>query len=129
MVSFISKCWGGCVTDKVITQEPGDFVLADRDFNVAEDVAMHMAKLEIPAFCRGVRQLSQRDTECSAKLSKVQIHVECVIGLLKNKYSILQGPLPVNLVKRFDDNESANNDKLLTVCVALTNLSKPIVSF
>ena len=137
VVSFISKCCRGLVTDKVITQEsgllqllePGDLALADRGFNVAEDVAMHMAKLEIPAFCRGVRQLSQRDTECSAKLSKVRIHVERVIGLLKNKYSILQGPLPVNLVKHFNDNESANIDKLLTVCVALTNLSKPIVPF
>ena len=109
--------------------EPGDLALADRGFNVAEDVAMHMAKLEMLAFCRGVRQLSQRDTECSAKLSKVRIHVERVIGLLKNKYSILQGPLPVNLVKHFNDNESANIDKLLTVCVALTNLSKPIVPF
>ena len=57
VVSFISKCWGGRVTDKVITQEsgllqllePGDLVLADRGFNVAEDVTMHMAKLEIPA--------------------------------------------------------------------------------
>ena len=65
---MVSLGWGGSVTDKVITQEsglpqlePGDLVLADRGFNVAEDVAMYMAKLEIPAFCRGVSQLSQRD--------------------------------------------------------------------
>ena len=30
--------------------EPGDVVLADRGFKIAADVAVHGAKLEIPAF-------------------------------------------------------------------------------
>ena len=29
--------------------EPGDVVLADRSFTIAEDVSVHGAKLEIPA--------------------------------------------------------------------------------
>ena len=135
VISFLSKSWGGRVTDKVITKEsgclqlldPGDGALADRGFNISKDVALHMAKLEIPAFCRGVKQLSQKDVECSARLAKVRINVERVIGLLKNKYTILQGPLPTRLIKHSNDNQYANIDKLLTICTALTNLSKSIV--
>ena len=64
-ISFLSKCWGGKVSDKVITQksgflqhiEPGDTVLADRGFTIAEDIALCGAKLEIPAFTRGKPQL------------------------------------------------------------------------
>ena len=102
----------------------GDVVLADRGFNISKDVALHMAKLEIPAFCQGVKQLSQKDVECSARLAKVRIHVE---RQLKNKYTLLQGPLPTSLIKHSNDNQYANIDKLLTICAALTNLSKSIV--
>ena len=48
------------------------------------------------------------------------IHVECVIGLLKNKYSILQHTLPV-LVKYKHDTDFSNIDKILIVCSALVN--------
>ena len=66
-------------------------VLADRWFALAEDLAIHGARLEIPSFTRGKKQLSQEDVEKSKRLSKVQIHVERVIGLLKNRYTILKG--------------------------------------
>ena len=59
-------------------------MLVDRDFNVGDDIGLHGAKLEIPAYTRGKSQLTQRDVEISKKLSQVQIHVERVIGLLKN---------------------------------------------
>ena len=81
-ISFLSKCWGGQVSDKQLTQEsnffsylePGDVVLADRGFKIAEDVAVHGAKLEIPAFTRGEKQLTQREVELSKQLSMVRIH-------------------------------------------------------
>ena len=61
IISFLSRCWGGRVSDKLITKEsgfltllePGDVILADRGFTIADDVALHRAKLEIPAFCKG----------------------------------------------------------------------------
>ena len=48
---FLSKFWGGRVSDKQLTQksnffcylEPGDVVLADRGYKTAEDVAVHGA--------------------------------------------------------------------------------------
>ena len=63
-ISFVSKCWGGRVSDKVLMQESGFLpllehgyvVLADRGFTVAEDVAVFGAKLEIPAFIHSKNQ-------------------------------------------------------------------------
>ena len=67
--------------------EPGD-VLADCGFTIADDVAVHGAKLEIPAFTRGKKQLTQREVELSKQLSMVCIHVERIIRLFKNKYTL-----------------------------------------
>ena len=135
-ISFVSSMWGGRVSDKVLTQksgfldlvEPGDTILADRGFNVSEDLRLHGAKLEIPAFTRGKSQLSQKDVELSQRLARVRIHVERVIGLLKNKYTILQGIMPINVISHKNDSQNlANIDKILISCAALTNLSPVIV--
>lgn len=107
--------------------EPGHVVLADRGFTIAEDLMIHGAKLEIPAFTRGKSQLPQREVEYSKQLSTVRIHVERVIGHLKKKYKILRGPLPVNLLKHSNDTTVSNIDKILFVCAALTNLTGSVV--
>ena len=65
-ITFVSSAWGGRVSDKVITQQsgflkhidPGDIILADRGFNVHDDIAIRGGKLEIPAFTKGKKQLS-----------------------------------------------------------------------
>ena len=72
-ISYLSHCWGGRVSDKNITQEsnflsllePGDVVLADRGFRLSEDISLHGASLEIPAFTQGKQQLSQENAEKS----------------------------------------------------------------
>ena len=50
--------------------EPGDTVLADRGFTIADYLAIFGVKLEIPAYTRGKNQLFQRDVELSKQLSK-----------------------------------------------------------
>lgn len=135
-ISFLSRCWGGRVSDKVLTQqsgfldmlEHGDTVLADRGFTITDDIALRGAKLVIPSFTKGKTQLSQKEVETSKQLSQVRIHVERIIGLLKNKYTILKGPLSTVVVKHKDDTDFARIDKLLVVCSALTNLSTSVVS-
>lgn len=134
-VCFLSKCWRGRVSDKNLTQEsrflrqllPGDVVMADRGFTIEDDVALYGAKLQIPSFTRGKKQLSQREVELSQQLARVRIHVERIIGLIKNKYTILKGPLPVNVLKHKDDVDISHIDRILTVCAALCNLSQKIV--
>ena len=60
-VSFITKAWTGRTSDKLITEKsgyleyinPGDIILADRGFDIREDVALKGAQAKIPAFTRG----------------------------------------------------------------------------
>ena len=133
-VSFVSRAWGGRASDKQITQEcgildlllPGDLVLADRGFNIYELVGMHQAEAKLPAFTKGKMQLSAKDVQESRELAVVRIHVERLIGILKQKYSILEGILPINFIKA-DGAEFSVADKLMIICCALVNLCEPIV--
>ena len=60
-------------------------------------------------------------------MAMVRIHVERVIGVMKNRYTIMQSQLPVSLIKRKGDEDIATVDKLLTVCAAPTNLGEPVM--
>ena len=65
-IIFVSKCWGGRVSDKYLTLQsgfldhlvPGDMVLADRGFDIANELALYGASLAIPPFTRGKDQHS-----------------------------------------------------------------------
>lgn len=88
VICFISKAWGGRVSDKYLTEnsgfldklEPGDCVLADRGFNIADSVASVFASLALPAFTKGKKQLAPHEIESTRKIANVRIHVERVIG-------------------------------------------------
>ena len=83
IISFISKGLGGRATDKYSVENsgylknlhPGDVILADRDFNVADSVALFGATLEITVFTRGCKQLTPVDVEKTRKIANVRIHV------------------------------------------------------
>ena len=70
-ICFLSKCWGGRASDRCITKnsglfdllKPGDVVLPDRGFTISEDLSLHGAKLEIPAFKNGNKQLTLKEVE------------------------------------------------------------------
>ena len=134
-VSFISKCWGGRVSDRHITANSGllkhlkhgDLILADRGFDIADDLALLGASIAIPPFTKGKPQLSQREVEFSRQLSSIRIHVERAIGRMKN-YKILHNTLPISLIKREHEAEFATIDKIVFVCAALCNLHPPLVT-
>ena len=133
-VSFISKCWGGRASDRHITVNSGllkhlkygDLVLADKGFDISDDLAMVGASLAIPPFTKGKPQLSQREVEFSRQLSSVRIHVERAIGRMKN-FKILKTTLPIKLIKRDYETEFATIDKIF-ICAALCNLYPPLVT-
>ena len=64
--------------------EYGDLVLADRGFLIEEDLASRGARLAIPSFTKGKKQLSMRQVEMSHRLDRVRIHVERMMERLKN---------------------------------------------
>ncbi|CAN8026564.1 unnamed protein product [Ixodes persulcatus] len=125
-ITFISEGWGGRTSDKHITEhcgildklKPGDVVLADRGFDISDSVGLHREKLHIPAFTKGKKQLSVCDVETTRKLANVRIHVERVIGLVRNKYVILKSALPIDFVACRQGDLPAV-DKIVTVCCAL----------
>ena len=134
-ISFVSQAWGGRVSDKTITQEcgilskllPGDLVLADRGFNIMELVEQYKAKVQLPAFTKGKSQLTAKEVKQSRELARVRIHVERLIGTVKQKYSILEGILPISFIKNESDADITVADKLMVVCCALVNLCHSIV--
>ena len=97
-----------------------------------------MAKIKIPPFTKGKKQLEKDNVDWSRELSIVprvnnirslivRIHVERVIGILKQKFTILQGVLPISLIAGNDDKDSTI-DKIVKVCCACVNLCPSVVS-
>ena len=104
--SLVSEAWGGRVSDKYFTEScgilqhliPGYVVLADRGFNISDSVGMIQAKLHIPVFTKGKNQGSPLEVEETRVTANVRIHVERVIGVVRQKYSVLRGILPIEFV-------------------------------
>jgi len=137
IVGFISAAWGGCVSDKYLTEHcgilrkllPGDVVLADRGFDISESVGAMQAKLHIPAFTRGKSQLSALEVEETRKIANVRIHVERVIGAVRQKYTILQSTLPIHYLIKRQGEDIPLIDRMVRVCCALTNCCDSVVPF
>ena len=72
--------------------------MADRGFNCDEHARMAMAEIKTPPFTKGKKQLEKVDVDWSRELSVAQIHVERVIGVLKQNYKILLSNLPIALL-------------------------------
>ena len=141
IISYISNGWGGRVSDKYIVENsgyfqhllPGDVVLADRGFDVVDSLALHGATLDIPAFTRGRDQLSREDVEATRKLAKVRIHVERIIGAVRQRFQILSatGVLQKELAEKntHTHNGTIVLDSVVCVCCALNNVREGIVPF
>nr|CAH7723789.1 unnamed protein product [Callosobruchus chinensis] len=107
-ICYISDAWGGRASDKQIVEgshfcnkiKPGDIVLADRGFLIRDILGMFRAKLVIPAFTKGKSQLHPIEVEETRQIAHVRIHVERVIGLVKNKFRIFRGTIPISMLKK-----------------------------
>lgn len=133
-VNYLSRPFLGRMSDKQIVMEsgflkqlkPGDQVMADRGFAIQDLLDAVGAHLIIPHFKGRESQLSHLQVEESREVSNVRIHIERVIGLGKNVYTILNGPLKPYTMKCDDDGISFV-EKVITVCYSLVNLLPRIV--
>ena len=134
-VSFISEGWGGRTSDKYLTEQcsflthlvPGDLVLADRGFDISDSVGAYCSTLKMPAFTKGKKQLSSIEVEQTRKIANVRIHVERVIGNIRQKYSILSCTQPIDFVNSND--QVTTLDKIVCVTCALVNMCDSVVPF
>ena len=105
---------------------PGDLVLADRRFTVQESVGLYCAELKIPEFTLGRSQLEKKSVDETREIAAVRIHVERVIGILRNKFTILQGILSIKMIMKTDDG-TCKLTHILTICSALCNLRSSVI--
>lgn len=142
-ISYISQGYGGRSTDVHITLDKknvavvddenfldklqkDDVVLADRGFLVEEEVRKRGAKLITPAFLGRRTRLTRSEVNYSRKVSNVRIHVERVIGKLRQTFRILRDRVPVSLVGG-DKDKISFFDKIVFVCCCLSNANPSVV--
>ncbi|KAK3878231.1 hypothetical protein Pcinc_017121 [Petrolisthes cinctipes] len=85
-----------------------------------------VCNLEIPAFTRGKKQLSMIEIQDTREIASQRIHVEGVIGHLRNKYTMLQDTHPLTMLQS-DDSGLTCLDKCVRVACALVNMCPSVV--
>ena len=123
VITFVSDLYGGSASDKAMTGDsgilqhlqPGDMVMADKGFTI-RDILPEGVTLNIPSFLVN-GQFTQEEVNNNRLISRARIHVERSIQRLK-VFRILQY-IPHQFMK--------NANKILKVCVCLTNLQTPIL--
>lgn len=100
--------------------------MADRGFLIETLLAPLNASVSYPAFKKRNQQLEPLDAIASKELSSLRIHVERLIGVLRQKFMILTGIVPITLLQRWNDDMLAI-DQILIVSSALVNLCPSVV--
>ena len=114
VINFISNGWGGRTSDQYITENcgflrhvyHGDVILADRGFLIEEAIGACGASLCIPTFTKGKDQLSEAEVEKTRSIANVRIHVERIIGSVRQRFTILNatGVLPKEYFQQKENN-------------------------
>ena len=134
-IMYVSNLYTGRISDKQLVQRSGilklmeekiesgelnrgDAIMADKGFDIADDLEKIGIKLNIPPFKRGQVQFSIPDVVRTRTVAAHRIHVERAIRKVK-VFKIFDGRFPISLLS------IAN--QLWTVCCILTNFMPPIV--
>ena len=99
-MTFISDLYPGSISDKERTRcsgildllEEGDSVMADRGFDIKEDLDLLGVRLKIPPFMKGKKQLNEEELVETRRIATLRIHVERAMEHLKN-FHIFDRPL------------------------------------
>jgi len=124
-ITFLSDCYGGRASDKFITKdsgfynllERGDEVMADRGFQIQEELLLNFCKLIVPPGARVKSQMTSSECLKTKKVANLRIHVERAINRIKC-FRILSGTLSLTMLQHVDD--------IVRSCAALCNL-KPVL--
>ena len=102
VITFVSKGWGGQVSDKHITEQCGIYIcffqdtrcwlIVDLMYRIVLDYTVLKS---IAPFYPRQKAVEQMDVDFARRLSRVRIHVERVIALLCQKYTLLESTLPI----------------------------------
>ena len=126
-VSFLSLDCSGKISDKEITNRSKfyDFVqncemiMTDCGFTIEEELATRGATLKILAFTKIKKHMPAKDILNSRKISNVCIHVENVIGRIK-EIKFLNSIIPIKMFYL--------QDNAMVVTCAFFNVKNIVVS-
>ena len=125
-ITFISDCYGGRTTDRFICNdsnfynllEAGDEIMADRGFQIKEDLLHYYCTLSIPPGARVKSQFTTGECHKTKKIANLRIHVERAINRVK-EFKILKNVYPINMLPLADD--------VIRTCAALCNMQAPLI--
>jgi len=125
MVTFISRLWGGNVSDRHIVQHdellpklcPDDVIMADKGFTV-EDLLPADVGLNMPPRVSTKKQMSHVEFFKTNSIASARIVVEMKMEQIKN-YNILNSRLPIS--------EAHLSEQIIFICTSLINLLPPLL--
>ena len=126
-ISFISKAYGGRVSDKAIFEqsnpihslEPGDGIMVDRGFLIDEICSSYNVQCIRPPFMKNKTQLSKSESRLTQGIARARVHIERSNQRIKT-FDVLGGIMPRNLVPFATE--------IFTIICATVNLSSPILA-
>ena len=126
-VTFISKLFCGSISDRELTKrsgllellESGDTVMADRGFNIQDDLTPLGVRVNIPPFLRGKEQLEPNELVETRRIASLRIHVERAMERIKN-FHVFDRTIPSSLTEVAE--------QMFFVCAVLTNFHPPLCS-
>ena len=69
------------------------------------------------------------EVEETLAIVNVRIHVERVIGAVRQRHTILKGSMPIDFIIKRDQEQKTLVDRIIHVCCALNNLCDSVVPF
>ncbi|XP_052235874.1 uncharacterized protein LOC127847777 [Dreissena polymorpha] len=121
-ITFISSLYAGRCSDKKIVRhcglydilEEGDSVMADKGFDIEEDLKERNLSLTIPPFLENQAQFTSQQLAATRNIAAVRVHVERAIRKVK-EFEILRHTVPISLCPMLE--------KIWTVCAHLANFT------
>ena len=124
LINFVSKGYGGRMSDRQIVEDSGflnevrrgEQVMADKGFHIADLLTLKYADLVIPPGRCGAFQMPKKDVVKTKEIANRCIRVEQVIRRIKS-FNMLKYEVPITLIHSLDD--------IVIICCALCNLMGP----
>lgn len=124
-ITYMSPLYAGRVSDKKLLNtglldklERGDVIMADRGFDVEEELQLLGISLKIPDFLGKRGQFPTGELARSRDLAAVRVHVERAMRKIK-EFRILSQKLPISLTPMAD--------KIWICCCHLANLTGVLI--
>lgn len=103
-ITIISSLYAGRCSDKKIVRhcglldllDEGDSLMADRGFNIEEDLKQKGCSLAMPPFLNGQDQFTQDQLQLTRTLASVRVHVERAVRKVK-EFDIFSDVVPISL--------------------------------